>query len=98
MRNSHHQENIVISSSGGGGSLPSTALASMRFKARSTVATDIQTQEQVNTTLNLSVGRGDLITSFQDISIPMADLRSSRSSVEPTHVPDVKARALDSPC
>ncbi|KAK0222577.1 hypothetical protein EDD85DRAFT_260288 [Armillaria nabsnona] len=79
MRNSHHQDNIVISSSGGGGSLPSTALASMRFKARSTVATDIQTQEQ-------------------DISVPMADLRSSRSSVEPTHVPDIKARALDSPC
>ncbi|SJL07055.1 uncharacterized protein ARMOST_10398 [Armillaria ostoyae] len=78
MRNSH-QENIVISSSGGGGSLPSTALASMRFKARSTVATDIQTQEQ-------------------DISVPMADLRSSRSSVEPTHVPDIKARGLDSPC
>ncbi|KAK0479632.1 hypothetical protein IW261DRAFT_1593614 [Armillaria novae-zelandiae] len=78
MRNSH-QENIVISSSGGGGSLPSTTLASMRFKSRNTAATDIQTQEQ-------------------DISVPMADLRPSRSSVEPTHVPDVKARALDSPC
>ncbi|KAK0234210.1 hypothetical protein IW262DRAFT_1506308 [Armillaria fumosa] len=78
MRNSH-QENIVISSSGGGGSLPSTVLASMRFKSRNTAATDVQTQEQ-------------------DISVPMADLRTSRSSVEPTHVPDVKARALDSPC
>lgn len=78
MRNSH-QENIVISSSGGGGSLPSTVLASMRFKSRNTAATDIQSQEQ-------------------DISVPMADLRTSRSSVEPTTIPDVKPRALDSPC
>ncbi|KAK0209248.1 hypothetical protein DFS33DRAFT_1380729 [Desarmillaria ectypa] len=78
LRNAH-QENIVISSSGGGGSLPSTALESMRFKARSTVATDIQTHEQ-------------------DISVPMAELRSSRLSAEPMHVPDIKAGILESPC
>ncbi|KAK0465875.1 uncharacterized protein EV420DRAFT_798711 [Desarmillaria tabescens] len=46
LRNTH-QENIVISTSGGGSrSLPSTVLESMRFKARSTAATDTQTQEQ----------------------------------------------------